>query len=290
MNGRYYYHQIFRKSIIAFGTVFNNIVVKRKKPGVDRATKGDSLEAFKVPVQYGPYQKYLAMIAAEPNSERQQLQISLPRMSFEIKGLNYDGSRKLVPTQFAKTVPDKGTDDAGKPIQYAQYLPVPYNLDIELAIISKNQDDGLQILEQILPNFHPSLNVSIEVIDVTHEERDIAIVLNGIGYTDDYVGDYTKRRTLIWTLNFTVKTYLFGAVDAQRDIRKITLDYRTDIVKRNTDLRYTAEVESTLTPPVPRDKIDPLEPTTYKVVETYEDVFGTDQGYFGLDEPDYDLT
>ena len=290
MNGRYYYHQIFRKSIIAFGTVFNNIVVKRKKPGVDRATKGDSLEAFKVPVQYGPYQKYLAMIAAEPNSERQQFQISLPRMSFEIKGLNYDGSRKLVPTQFAKTVPDKGTDDAGKPIQYAQYLPVPYNLDIELAIISKNQDDGLQILEQILPNFHPALNVSIEVIDVTHEERDVAIVLNGIGYTDDYVGDYTKRRTLIWTLNFTVKTYLFGAVDAQRDIRKITLDYRTDMVKRNTDLRYTAEVESTLTPPVPRDKIDPLEPTTYKVVETYEDIFGTDQGYFGLDEPDYELT
>ena len=287
MIGQYYYHQIFRKSIIAFGTVFNNIIVKRKQPGVDRPTTADSLEAYKVPVQYGPAQKYLAMIAAEPNSERQQLQISLPRMSFEIKGLNYDGSRKLVPTQFAKTVPPKGTDDAGRPVQYSQYLPVPYNLEIELAIISKNQDDGLQILEQILPNFHPSLNVSIEVIDVTHEERDIAIVLNGVGYTDDYVGDYSKRRTLIWTLNFTVKTYLFGPVDAARDIRKVTLDYRTDIVKRNTELRYTAEVESTLTPPVPRDKIDPLEPTTYKVVETYEDIFGSDQGYFGLDSEEY---
>ncbi len=284
MNGRYFYHQIFRKSIIAFGTVFNNIIVKRKKPGVDRPTSDKSLEAYKVPVQYGPYQKYLAIIAAEPAAERQQLQISLPRISFEIKGLNYDGSRKLVPTQFAKSVPQAGTDDAGKPIQYSQYLPVPYNLEIELAIISKNQDDGLQILEQILPYFHPSLNVSIEVIDLTHEERDIAIVLNGIGYTDDYVGDYTQRRTLIWTLNFTVKTYLFGPVDAQKDIRKITLDYRTDMVKRATELRYSAEVESTLTPPVPRDEIDPLEPSTYKVVETYEDVFGNDQGYFGLDE------
>ena len=284
MQGRYFYHQIFRKSIIAFGTVFNNIIVKRKKPGVDRPTGDKSLESYKVPVQYGPYQKYLAIIAAEPVAERQQLQISLPRISFEIKGLNYDGSRKLVPTQFAKTVPAKGTDDEGKPIQYSQYLPVPYNLDIEMAIISKNQDDGLQILEQILPNFHPSLNVSIEVIDTTHEERDIAIVLNGIGYTDDYTGDYTKRRTLIWTLNFTVKTYLFGPVDSQRDIRKIVLDYRTDIVKRATDLRYSAEVESTLVPPVPRDEIDPLKPETYKVVETYEDIFGTDQGYFGLDE------
>ena len=282
MNGRYYYHQIFRKSIIAFGTLFNNIIVKRKQPGVKRGT-ADSLESYKVPIQYGPYQKYLAIIEAEPAAQRQQTQISLPRISFEIKGLNYDGSRKLVPTQFAKTVPTEG-DKKGQPVQYSQFLPVPYNLDIEMAIISKNQDDGLQILEQILPNFHPSLNVSIEVIDVTHEERDIAVVLNGIGYTDDYVGDYTQRRTLIWTLNFTVKTYLFGPVDAQKDIRKIVLDYRTDIVKRNTELRYTAEVESTLSPPVPRNEIDPDKPETYKVVETYEDIFGSDQGYFGLDD------
>ena len=282
MNGRYYYHQIFRKSIIAFGTLFNNIIVKRKQPGVKRGTEV-SLESYKVPIQYGPYQKYLAIIEAEPAAQRQQTQISLPRISFEIKGLNYDGSRKLVPTQFAKTVPTEG-DKKGQPVQYSQFLPVPYNLDIEMAIISKNQDDGLQILEQILPNFHPSLNVSIEVIDVTHEERDIAVVLNGIGYTDDYVGDYTQRRTLIWTLNFTVKTYLFGPVDAQKDIRKIVLDYRTDIVKRNTELRYTAEVESTLSPPVPRNEIDPDKPETYKVVETYEDIFGSDQGYFGLDD------
>ncbi len=286
MNGKYFYHQIFRKSIIAFGTLFNNIIVKRKKPGVDRPT-GKSLESYKVPIQYGPYQKYLALIEAEPSDARQQTQISLPRISFEIKGLNYDGSRKLVPTQFARTVPRDPDTKASEPVQYSQYLPVPYNLDIEMAIISKNQDDGLQIIEQILPNFHPSLNVSIEVIDVTHEERDIAIVLNGIGYTDDYVGDYTKRRTLIWTLNFTVKTYLFGPVDAQKDIRKITLDYRTDIKKRNTELRYTAEAESTLVPPVPRAEIDPLKPETYKVVETYEDVFGSDQGYFGLDSEDY---
>jgi len=284
MNGRYYYHQIFRKSIIAFGTVFNNIIVKRKKPGVDKPTGKDSLEAYKVPIQYGPYQKYLAIIAAEPNAERQQLQIALPRISFEIRGLSYDSTRKLVPTQFAKTVPAAGSDEERSAVQFSQFLPVPYNLEIELSILSKNQDDGLQIIEQILPNFHPSLNISIEVIDQTHEERDIAIVLNNIGYTDDYVGDYTKRRTLIWTLNFTVKTYLFGPVDAQKDIRKITLDYRSDIIKRNTELRYTAEAESTLVPPVPREQIDPLKPETYKVVETYEDVFGSDQGYFGLDD------
>ena len=280
MQTQYFYHQIFRKSIIAFGTCFNNILVKRKSP--DRKSK-ESLEVFKCPIQYGPYQKYLAMIAAEPTPERQSMQISLPRMSFEIKGLNYDGTRKLTPTQMARTVPAEGKDAEGKPIQYSQYMPVPYNLEIELAILSKNQDDGLQVLEQILPQFHPSLNVSIVVIDETHEERDIAVVLNGVGYQDDYEGDYSTRRTLIWTLNFTVKTYLFGPVSAQRDIRKVTIDYRSDIVKRPAEMRYTAEAASTLEPPVPRDEIDPSKEGTYKVVETYEDFYAGDNDFFGLD-------
>ena len=236
-----------------------------------------------MPCLYGPYQKYLAMIASEPNAARQEMQISLPRISFEIKGLSYDGSRKLVPTQFAKTVPMEGAPKTGQPVQYSQYLPVPYTMEVELAIIAKNQDDGLQILEQILPNFHPSLNVSIEIIDETHEERDIAIVLNGVGYTDDYEGDYSQRRTLIWTLNFSVKTYLFGPVDVSKDIRKITLDYRTDIVKRPAEVRYTAEVASTDDPPKPRDEIDPAR-DNYKVVETYQDLFNDDQDFFGLGE------
>lgn len=283
MLGDYFYHQIFRKSILAFGTVFNNIIVKRKQPGVKVPTGKNAIEAYKVPIQYGPYQKYLAMIAAEPNPERQAVQISLPRMSFEIKALTYDGSRKMTPTTFARTVPQSPDPESGKPVQYSQFLPVPYNLEVELNILSKNQDDGLQIIEQILPAFQPSLNVSIEIIDVTHEERDIAIVLNGIGYTDDYEGDYSQRRTLIWTLNFTVKTYLFGPVDISKDIRKVTLDYRSDVVARPSEVRYSAEVESTLDPPLPRDEIDPLKPDTYKVVETYQDLFGEDNDYFGLE-------
>lgn len=277
MLGNYFYHSIFRKSIIAFGTIFNNMLVKRK------GAEG-KLESLKVPVQYGPYSKFLAMIAAEPDGLRSSTQITLPRISFEIKGLAYDAGRKLVPTQFAKTRPPTGTDAEGKPVQYQQYMPVPYNLEIEMAIISKNQDDGLQIIEQILPNFHPSMNVSIEVIDETREERDIAIVLNGIGYQDDYEGDFSERRTLIWTLNFTVKTYLFGPVQQTRDIRKVTLDYRTDTIKRPAELRYTAEVESTEDPPVDRDDIVPAEDgSNYKVVETYEDIYSDDQGFFGLD-------
>ena len=107
--------------------------------------------------------------------------------------------------------------------------------------------------------------------------------LNSVGYQDDYEGDYSARRTLIWTLKFTVKTYLFGPVSAQRDIRKVVLDYRSDIVKRPAELRYSAEVESTLDPPVARDQIDPSQPDSYKIVETYEEVFGDDGNYFGLE-------
>jgi hypothetical protein len=161
-------------------------------------------------------------------------------------------------------------------------MPVPYNLNIDLSILSKNQDDGLQILEQILPYFHPAVNVSIEIIDETHEERDIAIVLNGVNYTDDYEGDYSQRRTLIWTLNFTVRTYLFGPIDVEKDIRKVTIDYRSDLVKRPAQLRYNAEIESTDTPPIPRDEINPRT-DSYKIVETFEDIYSDDQNFFGLD-------
>jgi len=275
MLGQYSYHQIFRKSLVAFGTCFNNIIIKRKT-GPD-----NNLEALKVPIKYGPTQKALAMIAAEPEPERQGVQINLPAMSFEIKGIQYDPARKLTPTQFAKTVPPTGSDKDGRPVQYSQFVPVPYNLNMQLSIAVKNTDDGFQIIEQILPNFHPSMNVSIEIIDVTHEERDIAIVLNGVELFDDYEGDYSRKRTIVWTLNFTVKTWLFGPVSAARDIRKVIVDYRTDVVQRNAELRYTAEVKSTATPPVPRDEIDP-NTDAYTVVETYQDIYSADDDYYGL--------
>lgn len=276
-----FYHSIFRKSITAFGTLFNNVVVKRK----DRSS-GETLESLKVPIKYGPAQKYLEIIAAEPEVARQQLQISLPFMSFEIKGVAYDGGRKLAPTSLAQTVPAADSQEADKNVQYSQFLPVPYNLEIELNIITKNQDDGMQVVEQILPNFHPMVNVPIVIIEDTHEERDIAVVLNAVNYVDEYEGDFSDRRFIQWTLSFTVKTYLFGPVDVQKDIRKVQLDYRTDMVHRNTELRYTAEVVSTDEPPVPRDEIDP-NTDGWDVQETREDIHvntgDLDNDFFGID-------
>ena len=223
------------------------------------------------------------MIASEPVPERQPYQISLPRISFEIKGLNYDGSRKLVPTQFSKTVPPTGKDAEGKPVQYSQYLPVPYNLEVEMAIIAKNQDDGLQILEQVLPNFHPSLNVSIEVIDETHEERDIAIVLNGVGYTDDYEGDYSQRRTLIWTLNFTVKTYLFGSCGCrsghQEDHPGLQNRHCSSSCRGSLHCRSGINRRSTQT----KRRNQSQTKTTTKLLRSSKTSSPDDQDYFGLD-------
>lgn len=203
-------------------------------------------------------------------------------MSFVVKGYSYDPQRKVVATQYMRSIPDASSAQSSNPVQLKQYMPIPYNMEIELSIISKSQDDGLQILEQILPYFHPSINVSVEMIDETHEEKDICVILNNINYIDDFEGDFTQRGTLIWNLNFTVKTYIFGPIDVEKDIRKITLDYRTDIVRRPAELRYTAEIESTDDPAVPRDQIDPLT-DGYRIVETYEDVFSGDNDFFGID-------
>lgn len=275
MYGRYYYHSIFRKSIIAFGSLFNNLLIKRA------ATDGENLETIKVPVKYGPTQKYLAMIASEPTPERNAVQLPLPHMSFEIKGIQYDSSRKLVPTQFTKSRPGSSTSSDTAGAQFSQYVPVPYNLNVELAVIAKNQNDGLQIIEQILPSFHPSLNISIEVVEATKEERDISVVLNSIDYVDEYEGDFDQRRLLLWTLSFTVKTYLFGPVDIQKDIRTAKVEYRTDIKARAAELRYSAVVESTAEPPIPAAEVDPNK-DPYKIVETYEDVHASDSDFFGL--------
>ena len=199
----YFYNEIFRKTIISFGTLFNNITIKQEGSTV------------KVPLAYGPIQKFLARLEQAPNLS-QATQISLPRMSFEFTGLTYDPSRKVTTTQqFTVKNPDDGTD-----IKKA-YMPVPYNMQFELAIMCKLNDDALQIVEQILPYFQPQYNLTVQLVESVKEKRDIPIVLENVTMQDDYEGDYTTRRVLMYTLRFTAKTYLFGPItSATKDIVK----------------------------------------------------------------------
>ena len=151
---------------------------------------------MKVPLAYGPRSKFLARLTEQPELGRPNA-ISLPRMSFEMNGISYDPSRKQSPINYTTT----GTADATKGVKKT-FVPVPYNLGFELSIITRTQEDSLQIVEQVLPTFQPSFNLSIKLVEEANIIKDIPIILNNVSFVDDYDGDFSDRRTIIWTLDF----------------------------------------------------------------------------------------
>ena len=211
----YFYHEILRRTIVSFGSLFNNITIKHNN------SSNETVSSIKVPLAYGPTQKFLARLEQVPNLNA-PIQMTLPRMSFEFTGLNYDASRKVTTTQtFVSAV----TTDKTKPRK--SYMPVPYNMSFELSIMTKLNDDMLQIIEQIIPYFQPAYTISVDLVETIGEKRDIPVVLEGISMQDDYEGDYSTRRALIYTLRFTAKTYLFGPIaDVSKDIiNKVSIGF-----------------------------------------------------------------
>ena len=228
MLGTYYYHEIVRKTIIGFGTLFNNISIRHEK--IDDTT----LDQTKVGLAYGPQQKFFAKIR-EQEMLTKSIAITLPRMSFEMVSVQYDPTRKSGITQTFKA------QDGNKLKKV--FMPVPYNIGFELSIFSKLNDDALQIIEQILPYFQPSFNITINLVSSNGEKRDVPIVLDNISFRDEYEGDFQTRTALIYTLQFTAKTYLFGPVAATSDglIKKVQVDYSTDTaVTAKRQVRYVA--------------------------------------------------
>ena len=228
MLGTYFYHEILRKTVIGFGTLFNNIHIRHKTDG------GGNFSVMKVPLAYGPMQKFLARIQQQPDLDRETA-ISLPRISFEMGGIQYDPSRK---TGLAQTFLTKSGTSAKK-----VYMPVPYNIGFELSIMSKLSDDALQILEQIIPYFQPSFNITVNLVESIGEKKDIPIVLESVNYSDSYEGSFDSRRILIYTLAFTAKTYLFGPVADSPEglIKKVDVDYytSTNTVTAKRNVRYS---------------------------------------------------
>jgi hypothetical protein len=211
----YFYHEILRRTIISFGSLFNDISIQHKN------NSDDIVSTLKVPLSYGPTQKFLARLEQSPNLN-QPVQMSLPRMSFEFTGLTYDNSRKVTSTQtFLSTL----ASDKTKPKK--SYMPVPYNMQFELSIMTKLNDDMLQIIEQIIPYFQPAYTISVDLVETIGEKRDVPVVLENITMQDDYEGDFSTRRALIYTLRFTAKTYLFGPIsDVSKDIiQKVSIGY-----------------------------------------------------------------
>ncbi len=235
MLGNYFYHKSITKTVVAFGTLFNDIKVRHFDDN------GTALSQLKVPIAYGPIQKFLARLEQNPTGDR-KIAITLPRMSFEMTSIDYDPTRKSSVTQTFKA--SKVSD--GKQIN-SIYVPVPYNIGFELNIISKIQDDVLQIVEQILPFFQPSFNVTVNLIPEIGEKKDIPIVLNRIGFRDDYEDDFKTRRIINYTLAFTAKTYIFNEIPDSGEgiIKKVQVDYATEAIKgARREVRYTVTPEA----------------------------------------------
>ncbi len=232
MLGTYYYHEIIRKTIIGFGTLFNNIYIKHK------STPGITVQEMKVPLAYGPSQKFLARLEQQPDLNK-MVAITLPRLSFEMTDIAYDATRKSGITQTFKAVDSR--DSKLKKV----YMPVPYTIGFELSVMAKLNDDALQIVEQILPYFQPSFNLTIDLVKEIGEKRDCPIILSDISFQDDYEGDYATRRALIYTLRFEAKTYLFGPVAESSEglIKKVIVDTAmdTNVAQAKREMRYTVE-------------------------------------------------
>ena len=257
----YFYNEILRRTIIGFGTLFNNLTIKA-------TNASDSVVSVtKVPLAYGPTQKFLARLEQSPDLNKSTA-MTLPRMSFEFTGLTYDPSRKVTTTQ-TFVVKDPNTGEETK----KGFMPVPYNMQFELSIMCKLNDDALQIVEQILPYFQPAYNLTVELVEGIKEKRDVPVVLENITMEDNYTGDFKERRVLLYTLRFTAKTYMYGPVSsATRDIIKVAkVSYISGDSKSTTrDITYTA------TPRAIKDYTGEVATTTSEDITITNKVFTVD--------------
>jgi hypothetical protein len=204
----HFYNGSTRRYIALFGSLFNKISITRND------NTGKEVQFMLVPIAYGPFQKFLARITQDPNLNRPEA-MSLPRMSFEINSMSYDGARK---TNSLNKLRLSSTDTG------FMYSPAPYNLEFTLYIMTKHAEDGTKILEQVIPFFKPEYTFSARIIDDL-PAVDIPLILNSISLEDIYDGDFETRRSLMWTLSFTMKGWFFGP-ERSRNVVKF-VDVRT---------------------------------------------------------------
>lgn len=241
MFGTYFYNESMRKMTVAFGQIFNNIQIKKQNSG------GTTIQSIRVPLAYGPKEKFLVRLDQQPSLDEREFAITLPRLGFEISGIQYDASRKLTKLQKFKQ-----TQSSNNSIMDYNYTPVPYNVSYNLYAFTATAESGLQIIEQVLPFFQPDYTVTINVIPNMNIKRDVPIVLNSVNYEDTYSGDFTSRRAVIYTLGFTAKMYLFGPSKSQRVIKTVQADNYSD-----TDVNNKArESRITITPSPTSAKAD----------------------------------
>lgn len=245
-----FYHSTIRKAIVGFGNLFNDIYIDRFD------ANGNAAQTLKVPLSYAPRQKFLARIQALTTDQTsREYQVILPRMAFEMLSIEYDPTRRVSLVQQNRAV-----NNTANTVN-AQYAPSPYNVQVGLYVYVKNQDDGLQILEQILPYFNPDFNLSINAIPDLGIKNDLPIVLNDISYEDDYEGDFTQRRAIIWTLTFTLKLNFYGPINKTGIIKTAKVNTFNNEALTDRIQRYT----------VTADPTDATQGELTGFIETFED-------------------
>ena len=259
MFGEHFYHKQIRNTVIAFGTIFNNINIKRLD------SSGNPLQNIKVPLSYSPKEKFLARLDQQQDltGDDSSVAITLPRMAFDITGYSYDSSRKLNKNQRIGKV----TTNADTSKLNTQYSPVPYNVSFELNIFTATSDDGLQIIEQILPYFQPDYTVTM-IQDSTYMDtkRDIPFVLESVNYDDSYTGTLTSLRRITYSLSFTAKIYLYGPISTTAIIKKVSADLYTNTADKAPSRSERVTVQPN---PTSADKDDTYTYTT--TLEFFDD-------------------
>ena len=215
MLGSTFYHQTIRKYVAVFGTLFNDINIERKN------SSGTVVERLKVPLAYGPKQKWLLAVQ-DTTADRKVVATRTPRMGFAMTGISYDTARKL--NTIGRNVAANTSSTTTNMI--TMYNPVPYNFDFELFILVKNAEDGTQILEQILPYFTPEFTVTVNTIPDMNIKADVPIVLNSSSVADEYEGDLSTRRTITWTLSFILKGFIYPNLTSGEIIKTIEVNFR----------------------------------------------------------------
>jgi len=237
MLGTTYYHQTIRKYVAVFGTLFNDInVVRRDASDVIK-------EQIKVPIAYSPRDRWVLRLrrARGESGTDEAVAMTLPRMGFELNGITYDPTRKLntMGQVFAANTA------ASSSTLMKQYNPVPYNFTFNLFSMVSNAEDGAQIFEQIVPFFTPEFTVSVSLIASMNVKPDISIILNDVTIEDTYEGDFQVTREIIWTLNFTMKGYIYPDVKSGSVVKTVLVHLRTPGSNEIEDPEYIILEDST---------------------------------------------
>ena len=265
MFGDHFYHKQIRNTVIAFGTIFNNINIKRLD------SSGTPLQNIKIPFSYSPKEKFIARLDQKTDltGSDSSVAITLPRMAFDITGYSYDPSRKLNKNQKITTI----TTNSDTSKLNSQFMPVPYDVTFELNAFTANSDDGLQIIEQILPYFQPDYTVTMILDRTMDTKRDIPFILESVDYEDSYQGTLTSLRRIIYSLKFTAKIYLYGPISTSAVIKKVSADLYTN----TSDKAPSRSERVTVTPnPTSADQDDTYTYTT--TLDFFNDGLNYDEG------------